>query len=235
MFYKKKINSSFFVIIEIGDNMTKVKDIFEDIFLGVNLSSLSKKGEKQEVYTLNKDDIIGGSIFMKDIIYHKLDNPDYSRTTKGIINIMLEGMDNTFTKLKTVSIPISLNRKFFLRSSDVVISIKKPYKVFAHHFARRSVVVNNNYVVLRGFDKVKYDRWYVAYYLEYIGIGELLNQSEFDRVNTELTLEDIKNIDLPDISIKKQRQWARSIRDCQQDMLRSKYKIEKLLESMKNN
>ena len=39
--------------------MTKIKDVFEEIFLGINLSTCSKVGEMQEVYTdlLSKENV----------------------------------------------------------------------------------------------------------------------------------------------------------------------------------
>ncbi len=213
--------------------MTKVKDIFEEIFVGVNLSALSKKGEKQEAYVLQKEDIDSNSLLMKDIEYYKLDSLDFQRRNEGIIGIMLKGTDNAFAKLKTVKVPADLNKKFYLKPSDIIISIKKPYKAFAHYYTRKKVIVNSNYVVLRGIDKDKYDRWYVTYYLENVGISKLLDQNNFDRFNTELTKEDIKNIDLPDISLEEQKYLSSNIGSYQRDILKAKYRIEKLLKSMK--
>ena len=196
----------------------QVKDVFEEIFVGANLSISSKTIEKKEVYTLKKDNIIFNSIFPKETYYSYLnDKKDYKNL-----------LENSLQKVK---IPKTIKEKYYIRPSDIIISIKKPYKVLTDVLIKKDIIVNNNYIILRGIDRKKYTERYLTYYLEYIGIKEILNETK--KTGNELSLADIKNIQLPNISITKQHDIYKKITNYIGTILEMEYKIEKTLQDNK--
>ena len=64
-------------------------------------------------------------------------------------------------------------------------------------------MVNNNYIVLRKIDSDRFYAPYISIYLEMVGIEKYLKTNP-SRINDELSIEDIKNIEIPNISKKKQ-------------------------------
>ena len=167
----------------------KVKDIFKEVFVGVNLSNYSKKKDLQQVYTFKKDNINYNSILYNDYGYSKFKN---KKQYKSISN-------NDIFKL---DVSKSISDNFFIKYGDIVISVKKPYKVFNDIIVKKEkMLVTNNYVVLRGISEDFYAP-YVSYYLENRGIKKYLDNNS--KANNELTKEDIKNIEIPNISKKEQ-------------------------------
>ena len=67
--------------------------------------------------------------------------------------------------------------------------------------AAEDIVIPNNFIILRGIDMDKYSYIFVANYLEKIGIRNFVEENKF---TGNLTLEDIKNIELPNIDKEKQ-------------------------------
>ena len=99
-------------------------------------------------------------------------------------------------------LPFKLDDKYFLQKEDIIISLKEPYKASANsEDLELKVLIPNNYVVLRNIDKKKYNYLFVVNYLNIIGIENLVNNKYF---NADLTIDDVKNISLPDISLYKQ-------------------------------
>ena len=95
-----------------------------------------------------------------------------------------------------------IKRKYFLQPRDILIFVKKPYRVGAYSYeAKEDVIIPNNFIVLRGIDMEKYSYIFVANYLEKIGIKNYIEQNNFVG---NLTLDDIKKINLPDIPKEKQ-------------------------------
>ena len=55
----------------------KIKDIFQEIFVGVNLNNYSKTDETEEVYMFKKDNIVFNSILYNNCGYTKLKKEPY--------------------------------------------------------------------------------------------------------------------------------------------------------------
>lgn len=195
--------------------MLKIKDNFKEIFVGVNLSTCSKNGDMQEVYTFKKEHIIFNSILYNDFGYNRL---KYRAQYEHLPN-------KNFSKVK---VPKNIKQKYYLTFGDIVISLKKPYKVFEDIIFRNDkIIATNNYVILRGIDRKKHYAPYLAYYIEKIAIENLLKNS--NRINTELSIEDIKNIELPSISKSEQIDKSCEISALIKTILEAEDQIEKIL------
>ena len=155
-----------------------LKDVFEDIFTGYNMTNaLGKKEVSLDHYFIQKD-----SIQYTNIIKEKL-------IKKRVVN--------------------EVKDKYFMRERDIIISLKKPYKVGTYRYLNltrdKTVIIPNNFIVLRGINMDKYSFIFVANYLEKIGIDKYVKENGIDkRSNKELTLLDVKNIELPDIAKEEQ-------------------------------
>ena len=167
----------------------KIKDIFNEVFLGVNLSNYTNKKDTQQVYTFKKENIVYNSILYNDYGLSKFKNRQK--------HISLPNL-----KFQKKEISKNISDKYFIKYGDIIISIKKPYKVFNDIIVKNEkILVTNNYVVLRGISDDFYVP-YISYYLENKGIKKYMDNNT--KVNTELTIEDIKNIEIPNISKKEQ-------------------------------
>ena len=93
--------------------------------------------------------------------------------------------------------------KFFLHPRDILIFVKKPYRVGTYPFELNGleVVIPNNFIILRDINMDYYSYIFVANYLEKIGIAKCVKKNSIEE---NLTIKDIKEIDLPDISKEKQ-------------------------------
>ena len=143
----------------------KIRDVFEDIFIGYNLTN-STVDDKYAKYckSLQKD-----SIQYTNVIPNKLIEKKYSSDIK---------------------------KKYYLQDKDIIIFIKKPYRVGTYSEDDNEIIVPNNFVVLRGIDSDKYSYIFLANYLERIGIKKYVEKNNKDG---NLSIEDIKEIDLPNI------------------------------------
>lgn len=103
-------------------------------------------------------------------------------------------------KLVSKTITTSIKNKYFMQERDIIISLKKPYKVGTYRFKSEKIekiVIPNNYIVLRGIDRNYYSYIFVANYLEKIKFAD------YDKKD-ELRITDINEIELPDISKEEQ-------------------------------
>lgn len=93
--------------------------------------------------------------------------------------------------------------KFFLHPRDILIFVKKPYRVGTYPFELNGleVVIPNNFIILRDINMDYYSYIFVANYLEKIGIAKCVKENSIEE---NLTIKDIKEIDLPDIPKEKQ-------------------------------
>ena len=93
--------------------------------------------------------------------------------------------------------------KFFLHPRDILIFVKKPYRVGTYPFELNGleVVIPNNFIILRDINMDYYSYIFVANYLEKIGIAKCVKKNSIEE---NLTIKDIKEIDLPDIPKEKQ-------------------------------
>lgn len=194
--------------------MAKIKDVFEEVFVGVNLSTCSNTKEKKDVYTFKKDNILYGSILYNNFGYSKFKNREQYKQLST----------NDLLKIKVPNI----KDKYYLRYGDIIISLKKPYRVFNNIITSSdNIIVTNNYIILRKIDSEKYYAPYIAYFIENIGILEML--IETDKRNTELSLENIRNIELPNISKKEQIDKYIEIKVLIKRILQSENRIKEIL------
>ena len=95
-----------------------------------------------------------------------------------------------------------VKKKYFVQPRDILIFVKKPYRVGTLSYEiKEDIVIPNNFIVLRGINMDIYSYIFVANYLENIGINKYIEEHN---ITGNLTIEDIKNIELPDITKEKQ-------------------------------
>ena len=95
-----------------------------------------------------------------------------------------------------------VKKKYFIQPRDILIFVKKPYRVGTLSYElKEDIVIPNNFIVLRGINMDIYSYIFVANYLENIGINKYIEENN---ITGNLTIEDIKNIELPDITKEKQ-------------------------------
>ena len=156
-----------------------VKDAFKEVFTGFNMTNS-----------------ISGDKYVKDVYFIQKDSIQY-------VNIVE-------SKLVNRRIDSDIKDKYYMKERDIIISLKKPYKVGTYRFKdlfnnKKPIVIPNNFIVLRGINMDLYSFIFVANYLEKIGIDKYVNENDFkNRINSELKLDDVINIELPDIPKKEQ-------------------------------
>jgi len=105
-------------------------------------------------------------------------------------------------KLIKRTLACGIKNKYFMQGRDIIISLKKPYKVGTYQYdTKKKIIIPNNFVVLRGINRDLYSYIFVANYLEKIGIEKYVTEN---KITKDLTVEDIKNIELPNITKEKQ-------------------------------
>ena len=148
----------------------KIKDIFNDIFIGFNLTNSAVDDKYAKYYkSLQKD-----SIQYTNVIPNKLIEKKYSSDIK---------------------------KKYYLQDKDIIIFIKKPYRVGTYSKSDNDIIVPNNFVILRGINSDYYSNIFLANYLEKIGIEKYVKE---ENKTGNLNIEDIKSIEVPNIPIKDQ-------------------------------
>ena len=101
-------------------------------------------------------------------------------------------------KLVKKNVNTDIKLKYCMQDRDIIISLKKPYKVGTYRFNNnKQIIIPNNFVILRGINRDAYSYIFVANYLEKIGIDKYIKDNNFD--NKDLTATDINFIELPDI------------------------------------
>ena len=102
-------------------------------------------------------------------------------------------------------LPFTIDDKYFLQKEDIIISLKEPYMASTISInIEDKVLIPNNYAVLRDIDTKKYNYIFVTNYLNLIAIKEVLEKKKNLNNTSDLTLTEIKEIDLPNISLAKQ-------------------------------
>ena len=144
----------------------KIKDVFEEIFTGYNMTNATGNNDPREVYLIQKDSIQYTNIIENRLIKKRIT-----------------------TDIKT---------KYYMQPRDIIISLKKPYKVGTYRYNNsKKIIIPNNFIILRGINRNLYSFIFVPNYLEKIGIQEYIEENN---ITGELTVENIKKIELPDIS-----------------------------------
>lgn len=104
-----------------------------------------------------------------------------------------------------------IKKKYFMQPRDILIYVKKPYKVGTYTIDDNlKVIIPNNFIILRGINIDNYNFIFVANYLEKIGIKDFVDKN---KKQGNLNIEDIKNIELPNIPIKKQMSISSLLND----------------------
>ena len=149
----------------------KIEDVFDDVYTGFNIINSRSTNIVEDVYFIQKDSI------------------EYTNIIK-----------NNLIKKKVSS---NIKKKYVLEGRDIIISLKKPYKVGTCRFEMKDkkVIIPNNFIILRGINRDLYSYIFVANYLEKIGIDKFIREhSDLKTDNKDLTISDIKSIELPKIS-----------------------------------
>lgn len=103
----------------------------------------------------------------------------------------------------------NIKRKYYMHDRDIIIFVKKPYRVGTYRFNKKlDIIIPNNFIVLRGINMDLYSYIFVTNYLEKIGIQEFV---EKNNITGNLSIEDIKKIKLPSISKDKQMKISKLI------------------------
>ena len=150
----------------------KIRNVFDEIYKGVNINTSQSEEFSQEIYTFNRDAL------------------QYAN--------LLE------TKLEKVVVNKQIKPKYVVQGRDIIISIKKPYKAATlQRKIDKKIVVPNNFVILKFNEEIrnKYSYIFLTNYLDRIGLKKYADENKIDN---ELSVEDIKNIELPDIPKTKQ-------------------------------
>ena len=95
-----------------------------------------------------------------------------------------------------------IKKKYFLQPNDIVIYVKKPYRVGIHlQSDLPNIIIPNNFIILRGINEEYYHPVFVANYLEKIGLDKFVREEHHDG---NISIDYLKLIELPDISIEEQ-------------------------------
>ena len=143
------------------------------------------------------DDVIVGYNINNTVV-----NDKYSKLYKTLQKDSIQYTNVISSKLVDKVFSSDIKDKYFIHGRDILIFVKKPYRVGTYMFNDdMKIVIPNNFIVLRGINMLYYSYIFVANYLEKIGIDKYVADN---KINGNLSIEDIKNIDLPDISKEKQ-------------------------------
>lgn len=147
-----------------------IKDAFEEVFTGFNMNN-SQSDDK----------------YVKDVYFIQKDTIQY-------VNIIP-------SKLIKKRANYNIKNKYIMKDRDIIISLKKPYKVGTYKYKiDKTVIIPNNFIILRGINMDLYSYIFVSNYLEKIGLEKYYIDNKInERPNKELSLEDILNIELPNI------------------------------------
>ena len=127
-------------------------------------------------------------------------------SVKKIIKDSMKSSKFMESRFEDIKLPFQLEDKYFLQKGDIIISLKEPYMAAAVTTEYETkVLIPNNYMVLRDIDEDKYNYIFVVNYLNLFGINKLVKKNEKLDIYSDLTIEDIKKISLPNISLEKQK------------------------------
>lgn len=146
------------------------------------------------------------NVFKEVIVGYNINNTvvndEYSKLYKTLQKDSIQYTNIIESKLIDKVFSSDIKEKYFIRGRDILIFVKKPYRVGTYMWNNDlKIVIPNNFIVLRGINMEYYSYIFVANYLEKIGIDKYVSDN---KISGNLSIEDIKNIDLPDISKDKQ-------------------------------
>ena len=127
---------------------------------------------------------------------------EYSKIYKYLQKDSIQYTNIIEYKLAERTFTGEVKKKYFIQPRDILIFVKKPYRVGTlSHELKEDIVIPNNFIVLRGINMDKYSYIFVANYLEKIGIKKYIEENNYIG---NLTVDDVKKIELPDIPKGKQ-------------------------------
>ena len=98
-----------------------------------------------------------------------------------------------------------IKQKYYMQPRDIVIYLRKPFVVGTYISEDLpEIVIPNNFAILRGINMDKYSFIFVVNYLQKIGIKKFLSKKDIN-----ITLDEIKDIELPDIPKEKQMEISK--------------------------
>jgi len=122
--------------------------------------------------------------YVKDIYTMQKDSIEYTNIIEN--------------KLVKKRISDDVKKKYYMSDRDIVIYVKKPYKVGTYRFNNNlEVLIPNNFIILRGINMELYSFIFVTNYLEKIGIDKYVKEHN---IEGNLTISDILEIELPNVS-----------------------------------
>lgn len=126
----------------------------------------------------------------------------YSKLYKTLYKDSIQYTNILDSKLIEKAFTGEIKKKYFVKPRDIIIFVKKPYRVGTYsHDVNEEIVIPNNFVILRGINMDYYSYIFVANYLEKVGIKKYIKDNKFVG---NLTVGDIKKIELPNIPKDKQ-------------------------------
>ena len=161
----------------------------------------SFKGDIMKIKDVFKEVIVGYNINNTAV------NDEYSKLYKTLQKDSIQYTNVIKSKLVDKVFSSDIKDKYFIRGRDILIFVKKPYRVGTYIWNDDlKIVIPNNFIVLRGINMDYYSYIFVANYLEKIGISKYVKDN---KITGNLSIEDIKNIDLPDIPKDRQMSISR--------------------------
>ena len=120
----------------------------------------------EEIFTgYNMTNAIGNNKDIKEVNFINKDSIAYT-------NIIPK-------RLILKQVTTDIKNKYYMKDRDIIISLKKPYKVGTYRFNRSiNIVIPNNFIILRGINMDKYSFIFVANYLEKIGISKFVKEHD---------------------------------------------------------
>lgn len=145
-------------------------------------------------------------VFEEIIVGYNINNAsvkdEFSKIYKTLQKDSIQYTNIIPSRLIDKAFSSDIKKKYFMQPRDILIFVKKPYRVGTYvHNDDLQIIIPNNFIILRGINMDYYSYIFVANYLEKIGIDDYV---EKNRKKGNLSIEDIKNIELPDIDKNKQ-------------------------------
>ena len=145
-------------------------------------------------------------VFKEIIVGYNITNSttknDYAKRYKTLQKDSIQYTNIIKDKLIEKSFTSEVKDKYFMKPRDILIFVKRPYRVGTYTYGDNiELVIPNNFIVLRNIDMNKYSYIFVANYLEKV-IMEKFKEDNTKKGN--LSIGEIEDIELPDIPKDKQ-------------------------------
>ena len=145
-------------------------------------------------------------VFKEIIVGYNITNSttknDYAKRYKTLQKDSIQYTNIIKDKLIEKNFTSEVKDKYFMKPRDILIFVKRPYRVGTYTYGDDiELVIPNNFIILRNIDMDKYSYIFVANYLEKVIMDKFKND---DTKKGNLSIGEIENIELPDISKDKQ-------------------------------